>query len=501
MRQLSQQTVVDMGNMTSRVENPLFVLLCLLMCAAGGHAPASARLGFVMMSEEEEIKIGEQVARQVLQQYRPYDNRELQDYVQAVGEKLAALGERPQLKYRFMVLDSEEVNAFAVPGGHIFVTRGLLAYLNSEAELAAVLGHEVGHIAARHAARQQSTAALTDILGKVAAIATGVQGADLLTGLLGTAFVRGYGRDMELEADHLGAEYMARAGYAREALLRVIGVLKDQETFEIEQAREEGRKPQVYHGIFATHPDQDTRLKEAVGVLGELEPGAASIENKHTYLHFVDGLIYGKHDSRQPARAGAFVHPTLGVTLKLPLGWQVDTGKSTLLARSPSGDAALHVGVERMQGRASPEEFLTRRLGKLEMVRKEPLSTGGLAGFTAVALAAPSPFGARAVRYGVVYVDEKAFVLAGAAERTTDPYEFDREFLQAIRSLRPMTRHEQQMAAPAVVRVLQADPATRIEQLAAESRLPKYAEQQIRLINGLYPDGEPTPGEYVKTLE
>jgi predicted Zn-dependent protease len=105
------------------------------------------------------------------------------------------------------------------------------------------------------------------------------------------------------------------------------------------------------------------------------------------------------------------------------------------------------------------------------------------------------------VRYGVVYVGDKAFVLAGAAERTTDPYEYDREFVDAIQSLRPLTKGEQRAAAPSVVHVVQAEPSTSVEQLAGESRLPKYAEQQIRLINGLYPDGEPTPGDYVKTLD
>jgi predicted Zn-dependent protease len=498
--------MASMRRPRSRVVSSLpFVLAAAFALACASVAP-SARAGLVMMSEEEEIKIGNEVARQVMRQYRRYDNEELQDYVQTIGKKLAALGERPNLEYTFTVLDTEDVNAFAVPGGHIFVARGLLAYLNSEAELAAVLGHEIGHVTARHAARQQSTAAIADILGKVAAMASGVQGANILTGFLGNVFVRGYGRDMELEADELGAVYMADAGYDRRALLRVIGVLKDQETFEIERATEEGREPKVYHGIFATHPDQDTRLKEAIGIVGmaDAPPPATDpdpVVNRHTYLHFIDGMVYGKNDADRSAKAGTFVHPLLGITLKLPLGWEVQTGKTTLLARSPSGDAALHLGVEQLRGNASPAEFLTQRTGKQELVRQEPLSSAGLPGVTAVALAAPSPFGTRAVRYGVIYIDDKAFVLAGAAERTTDPYEFDREFVQAIQSLRPMTAGEQRMAAPALVRVIQAEPSLTIADLAADSRLPKYAEQQIRLINGLYPDGEPAAGDYIKTLE
>jgi predicted Zn-dependent protease len=487
-----------MATMTRHALRPLFALSCLVLAATLFGRPANA---FVMMTEEQEIKIGEQVARQVLQQYRVYDNKGLQDYVQAVGEKVAKVSDRPGLKYTFTILDTEEVNAFAVPGGHIFIARGLLAYLNSEAELAAVLGHEVGHCAARHAAKQQSTAAITDILARVAAIATGVPGSDLLTGFLGKAFISGYGRDMELEADHLGAEYMERAGYDADALIRVISVLKDQEEFEIQRAKEELREPHVYHGLFASHPDQDTRLKQAVDVRADAPENESPIVNRHTYLHFIDGMVYGKNDAELAAKAGTYVHPTLGITLKLPLGWEVESGKSTLLAKSPSGDAALHVGAQPLQGRPTPAQFLSQRVGKVELIKEEPLSTGGLQGFTAIAVAAPSPFGTRAVRYGVVYVGDKAFVLAGAAERTTDPYEYDREFVDAIQSLRPLTKGEQRAAAPAVVHVVQAEPSTSVEQLAGESRLPKYAEQQIRLINGLYPDGEPTPGDYVKTLD
>jgi predicted Zn-dependent protease len=473
-------------------------VFALLLAAT---AFASSAHAFVLMTEEQEIKIGEEVARQVMQQYKPYDNHGLQEYVQAVGEKVAKVSDRPNLKYTFTILDTEEVNAFAVPGGHIFVARGLLAYLNSEAELAAVLGHEVGHCAARHAAKQQSTAAITDILARVAAIATGVPGSDLLTGFLGKAFISGYGRDMELEADHLGAEYMERAGYSPDAMIKVISALKDQETFEIERAKEELREPHVYHGLFASHPDQDTRLKQAVDVMGDAPENANPIVNRYTYLHFIDGMVYGKNDVERAAKAGTYVHPTLGITMKLPLGWGVESGKSTLLAKTPSGDAALYLGVQPLKGQPTPSEFLAQRIGKVELIKEQPLSSGGLPGFTAIALAAPSPFGTRAVRYGVVYMGDKAYVLAGAAERTTDPYEYDREFMDAIQSLRPLTKGEQQMAAPAVVRVLQAEPSTSVEALANESRLPKYAEQQIRLINGLFPDGEPAPGDYVKTLD
>jgi predicted Zn-dependent protease len=267
------------------------------------------------------------------------------------------------------------------------------------------------------------------------------------------------------------------------------------------RAKEELREPHVYHGLFASHPDQDTRLKQAVGIVGDAPENPNAIENHYTYLHYIDGMVFGKNGVQRGAKTGGYVHPFLGITLKLPLGWDVQMGRTTLLAHSPSGDAALHVGVEPLRGRPSPSQFLAQRIGSAELIRTQPLSAGGMQGFTAIATAAPSPFGTRAVRYGVVYVGDKAYVLAGAAERTSDPYEYDDEFVQAIQTLRPMTKAELMMAAPSVVRIVQADPNTTIEALAADSRLPKYADEEIRLINGLYPSGEPAAGDYVKTLE
>ncbi|MFK8016091.1 MAG: M48 family metalloprotease, partial [Gammaproteobacteria bacterium] len=218
----------------------------------GGCAsnPATGGTDFVTMSEEKEIEIGRITHPQILQKYRVYNDSALQAYVTRIGNELADKGDRPHLQYVFTVLDSEEVNAFAVPGGFVYITRGLLSYLNSEAELAAVLGHEIGHITARHAVRQQSGRSLLNILGSVAGATTGAVGSTL-TGLLGGALVSGYGRGMELEADELGAAYLVRVGYDSQAMIDVVTILKNQELFELERAEKEGREPRVYHGVFA----------------------------------------------------------------------------------------------------------------------------------------------------------------------------------------------------------------------------------------------------------
>ena len=187
--------------------------------------PVTGSSDFVLMSEEQEISLGQKYSTEIQEEMPAYPDPVLDELLQRVGRKLASHSHRPELDYHFTIVDSSQVNAFALPGGYIYITRGMLAYLNSEAELAAVLGHEIGHVTARHSVRQQSTSAVTGILGAVLAASTGIQGADSLTSMAGTAIVRGYGREHELEADRLGAEYLARSGYDPDAMLEVVSVL------------------------------------------------------------------------------------------------------------------------------------------------------------------------------------------------------------------------------------------------------------------------------------
>ncbi len=209
-----------------RTSSWLALLLAPWLTGLPGCAtnPVTGSSDFVLMSEQQEIALGRQSHPQILKESPEYTNAQLAAYVQRVGAKLAAHSHRSNLIYRFTLLDSPDVNAFALPGGYIYITRGLLAYLNSEAELAAVLGHEIGHVTARHSVRQQSASTATGLFGAVLAGVTGVSAAGDVANIAGTALVRGYGREHELEADRLGAEYLARSGYDPQAMLRVIHV-------------------------------------------------------------------------------------------------------------------------------------------------------------------------------------------------------------------------------------------------------------------------------------
>jgi predicted Zn-dependent protease len=236
----------------------------LVNCATN---PVTGEQDLALMSEEKELSLGAKNHPEILKQYGVYDNPVLQAYVNRIGQQLAKHSHRSNLKYTFTVLDSPEVNAFALPGGYIYITRGIMAYINSEAELAAVLGHELGHVTARHGVQQYSKAMATSIGMTLATIFVPELQTDVsqqLMNILGNALLSGYGREHELEADRLGAEYLARTSYEPRAMTDVIGILKNQEEFEKERAQKEGREPRVYHGVFASHPSADTRLQQVV---------------------------------------------------------------------------------------------------------------------------------------------------------------------------------------------------------------------------------------------
>lgn len=474
-------------------------LLALIALLAGcATNPVTGDRDLVLMSEQREIALGREMHPQVLEQMGRYEAPELQAYVQQVGERLAADSHRPDLIYRFTVLDSPDVNAFALPGGYIYITRGLLAYLNSEAELAAVLGHEIGHVTARHTVRQHSAATVTGILASVIAGSAGVQGAGDLANIAGTAIIRGYGREHELEADRLGAEYLARTGYAPGAMLEVIEVLKDQEQFEIKLAEEEGREPRVYHGLFATHPSNDKRLQEVVHAAESQTRNGGRIE-RESFLQHSDGLVFGDSEAEGIRRGNRFYHGPLDLAITFPQGWKVENRPDRVLATPRDGDGLIQFTMADLNKRIPPREFLLTRLGLSDLEHGEAIEHRGLSGYTAITRQ-NTPMGRLPVRHVVLYRDDKALLFSGAADTSGDPFRYDRLVLDTARSFHPLTAAERELARALRIRVIRAGPDTRMATLARDSNIPNYPEAQLRLLNDLYPDGEPSPGRLIKTV-
>ncbi len=185
------------------------------------------------LSEKEEIKLGQAEHRKITARYGVYRDKSLQEYITMVGQRVANESSRPELTFHFTILNDDIINAFALPGGYVYITRGMLTHMNSESELAAVLGHEVAHITKKHAIRRQNRQKGLNILNTVLAIGTGQPGLYELGNIFGGVLITGYSREFELDADEVGAQYMAKAGYSPEAMLKTIEILKAKDRIEI----------------------------------------------------------------------------------------------------------------------------------------------------------------------------------------------------------------------------------------------------------------------------
>lgn len=478
---------------------PLFALILILFGLAGCAVnPVTGKQDFVLMSEDEEIALGRRMHPQVLEQYPVYDDPELQALVQRVGERLARTSHRSDLIFRFTLLDSAEVNAFAIPGGYIYITRGLLVYLNSEAELAAVLGHEIGHVTARHSVRQHSAATTAGLLATIVGAASGVQGAGDLANIASTALVRGYGREHELESDRLGAEYLAKAGFEPEAMLEVIGVLKDQESFDAQLAREEEREPRAYHGLFSTHPDNDRRLQETVLAARRYASQAPRRVERDSFLHHLEGLTFGVAEREGVLRGNEFYHKPMNFGLRFPQGWKVENQPTRLVAQSADRTGHLMVEVQDLNRRMSPREFMERRLGIEEMRSGESFKVSGLEAYTALVPATTSK-GKRWARVAVLYYQDQAFIFSGYYDDERAAGE-PHAVMSTARSFHPLTAAEMKLASAHRLTIIRAQAGKRYVDLARNSPIQHHAEEQLRLLNDHYPRGEPDAGRLLKIV-
>lgn len=474
-------------------------VLIVLLLATGIHGcstnPVSGKKQASLMSEEREIATGRKFDPRVRKQYGVYDDSELQAYVSRIGKQLAAQSHRPNLVYRFTVLDSPEVNAFALPGGYIYITRGLLAYLNSEAELAAVLGHEIGHVTAKHAVRRYTTSMAANIgytIGAIFIPELANRNAAQLFNILGSALISGYGREHELEADRLGAEYLAQVGYDPQAILGVLGILKNQEEFEKERAEVEGREPRVYHGVFASHPSADKRLQEVVAESG-ISTAANPQVGRDDFLLQLDGVVFGDSERQGIRYNQKFFHKRLGFAVEFPAEWRIDNRPAQVEAISRDNKAVIVLRVEDLNRRISPREFMTKRL-RLKKLKQEGVLTGtNLEGYTAIARIS-GPFGSRDTRVTVVYFNDKAYIFH-ATGKTDSVFEAaDESFLQTARSLHALSGDEHRLAEGLHIEIIDTDENDSFAALAVDSPIPNYPARILRLINDKYPEGQPGKG-------
>jgi predicted Zn-dependent protease len=313
----------------------LVSVAALLVCAAGCSInPATGQRQLSLIGEQQEIAIGRQEAEKAIASYGRYPDDEIQSYVSELGNELAAVSERPDLPWTFAVVDDPVVNAFALPGGYIFITRGILAHFNSKAELASVMGHEIGHVTARHSVEQMSTAQLANLGLGVAMIASDdiAQYAGLAAQGLQLLFLK-FSRDDERQSDDLGLRYMTRSGYDPNEMPKVFNTLD-----RVSAAHGGGGIP-----VWAsTHPSPDRRAERITEQIGGLPPEkqSGSVE-RDDYLRRLQGMMFGENPREGYTIANRFYHPDLAFQLQFPPEWRVLNTRRAVGAISPAKDGVI----------------------------------------------------------------------------------------------------------------------------------------------------------------
>ena len=469
-----------------------FSLLSLVISCSVN--PVTGERDFVLMSEEAELEMGRKYYSQILQSQALYQDPKIQSYVQSIGDSLAELSHRSDLIYRFTVLDSPDVNAFALPGGYIFINRGLMVYLSSEEELAAVLGHEIGHVTARHSVRQISQAQVLSIISYAVAREAGSAAGDLAN-IASGALVAGYGRDMELQADSLGAEYMAKQGYSALGMIDTISVLKEHELYSTEVSKRRGSNQQTYHGIFASHPSNDSRLKEVIKKADSLRKDSLE-SNSLNYLKRIEGMTYGDSQVAGILRKNGFYHKDLDIRLISPDNWEVLNTPNSLIFIAPEGKASLQVSVSDQVRKETPKNYLSR-LTSGEVYQSKELKLGGHQAFLTLL---EENF--RISRVAIVFKNKRIFTFYGTTEKNgLDIGEFDNQFLSIIESFRDLKATEIELTEPLLIKSYKVARGDSYSSLARKSPIPFDPESRLRLLNGDYPDGNLEVDAWIKIVE
>ena len=319
------------------------LLPALWLVAACSTNPATGKQSFTaFMSMEDELRIGAEEHPKMIKEFGgAYADAKLRAYIRRIGLKLAGFSEARDLPYTFTILNNDKVNAFALPGGYVYITRMLLALAENEAEMASVLAHEIGHVAARHTAERYSTAMATNLglmlLGAIGSSAGLPSGVGRIIGFGAQAALQGHSREQELEADMLGVRYMTRAGYTADGMTSFF--YKMQAHAELERAME-GKKGETGNNIMSTHPRTAQRINQAIG-LARAAPVRDPILGRGEFLAEIDGMVFGDDPEQGVRRGRVFTHPELRVEFRVPPDFVLFNSPRQVIARGPGNSVVI----------------------------------------------------------------------------------------------------------------------------------------------------------------
>ncbi len=421
-----------------------------------------------------------------------YEKPDLSSYLNRIADRLTAASDRPELRYKVVMLNSPLINAFALPNGSLYVTRGLLAVANDSSELAAVLAHEMAHVSARHAMQRADEERKAVLVSRVVSDILQDQEGAAVALARGKLSLASFSRAQELEADRIGVQNIARAGfdpYGASRFLLSMGRQADLRSAAL------GQKPsQPGLDFLSTHPSTPERVQLAVEAARQIGAPGVGERDRDAYLTAIDGMVYGDDPSQGFARGRQFLHPRLGFSFFAPAGFTFENGSEALLGVAPDG-RALRMDAAKLAPGQTLEGYIAENwVDGAAPGPVEKLQINGMDAVTLIARGRDWTFRFAAIHYG-----PDVYRLIFAARDLTP--EVDNGFRQSIQSFRRLSQAESDAARPLRLDVVRARPGDTEATLASRMAFQDRAPERFAVLNGLAP-GEPIrPGARVKVID
>lgn len=477
---------------------------CLSGCSVNPATGQSSFTGF--MSADDERRVGSEQYPVLVKEFGgEYQDARLKSYLNSLGNELLRHTETPDRNFTFTVVNSDIVNAFALPGGYVCISRGLMAICQNEAELAGVVGHEIGHVVARHSAQSYSSGMAANIGLMAAAIGLSALGAGQAgQGLMNAAqygaqaFLQSYSREHEMEADLLGQRYMTRSGYEPEAMVNFLDLLRKHSML---QARMAGRPESSVDqfDMMATHPQTRDRVAAADQRAKTQRPTRQPVVNRGPYLDVINGMLFGDDPDQGMMKGRSFMHPGLRFAFDVPDGFRLSNSPSKVVASNPKGAAIIFDGAK-PRGSGTIAAYLTREwVPRANLSQVETISVNGMDAATGITQgqAGGQPVYVRllAVRYDAGQIYRFMFVTPRSQSHL-----FDEDFKRTTYSFRRLSSEEAAGIKPLRLIVVKAHQGDTAERLSSTMPFKEFNPDWFKLLNDI-DQGQPlNPGQTIKVV-
>ncbi|MDX1479332.1 MAG: M48 family metalloprotease [Saprospiraceae bacterium] len=480
--------------MVKRLFTPILTLALLLVSACAVN-PVTGKKDFMLLSEQAEINLGRQSDPSIVAAYGLYQDEALQRFINEKGQQMAAISHRPQLDYEFKILDSPVVNAFAVPGGYVYFTRGILAHFNNEAEFAGVLGHEIGHIAARHSAKQYSNNILFQV-GFIAGVVISPEFASFADAAqegLQLLFLK-FSRDNESESDQLGVAYSTEIGYDAHQMadfFQTLQRMRDDESASIPT-------------FMSTHPDPRDRYNTVHQLASQAQQGqdAASFKvGRDSYLQMIDGMIYGEDPAQGFFEEGYFFHPELLFQFPVPGNWQTANSPSQVRMAPRSGDALIIFQLAQENSLVAAAEA-TIRDNNLTLIDQKTTMVNGFEALVTLSDLLNPQNPQQITRVLSYYLQDGNYIYEfHGLTKKTDYQKYAGTFVSTMEGYRRLTDREKIERKPERIVIRTAPFSGQARDVLSAMRVPNDRLEEVSILNGIDLKQRVDSGRRLKLIE